>query len=45
MEFDLESPKYKSIDANGMELLKKMLLEDPEQRISASEAMESPYFW
>ena len=45
MEFDLEEPKYKSIDSKAMDLLKKMLHEDPKDRISASQAMESPYFW
>jgi hypothetical protein len=39
MEFDLDSQKYNSIDNKAMELLKKMLLEDPKQRISASQAM------
>jgi hypothetical protein len=30
MEFDLDSQKYKSVDKEAMELLRKMLLEDPE---------------
>jgi calcium-dependent protein kinase len=30
MEFDLDSQKYKSIDNKAMELLRKMLFEDPE---------------
>jgi serine/threonine protein kinase len=45
MEFDLKLPRYDAIDTKALDLLKKMLHEDPSQRISASQAMESSYFW
>ena len=45
MEFDLDAPKYDSVNSQAMELLKKMLHEDPQQRISAAQAMENPFFW
>ena len=36
MEFDLDALKYDSIDSQAMELLKKMLHEDSQERISAA---------
>lgn len=39
MDFDLNHPKYNSVDSKAMDLLKKMLHADPHQRISAAQAM------
>ncbi|XP_068647430.1 cyclin-dependent kinase B2-2-like [Aristolochia californica] len=48
-EFPQWSPKTLStsvptLDANGLDLLSKMLVYDPSKRISAKKAMEHPYF-
>lgn len=45
MDFNLNHPKYANGESKAMDLLKKMLHEDPAQRISASQAMDSAYFW
>ncbi len=45
MEFDLDAPKYNSFDSKAMELLKMMLHEDPQERITAAQAMENQFFW
>lgn len=45
LAFDLFSARYDAIDALAMDLLRKMLEKDPTERISASDAMDSKYFW
>lgn len=42
--FSLESEEYAAVDEVVMDLLKKMLKVNPEERITAEEAMNHPYF-
>lgn len=39
MKFDLQADKYKNLDPLALELMKKMLIADPNQRITASSAL------
>lgn len=39
LEFDLNQPKYSCIDNMALDLLKKLLEANPEQRISAKDAL------
>jgi serine/threonine protein kinase len=43
MKFDLDAPFYKQVDPAGMDLLRKMLVVDPTQRIKASEILAHPF--
>lgn len=36
--------KFSNLTSNGIDLLSKMLAYDPEQRITAEEALKHPYF-
>ena len=40
MVFDLSRKMYKNVDPLAMNLLKKMLVEDPSKRITAAEAIK-----
>ncbi len=42
--FDLDSPDYDQVDRITMDLLKKMLKINPEERITAEQALSHPYF-
>jgi len=44
MNFKLEGERYNQIDALAMDLLRKMLVADPKQRITANLALKHPYF-
>ena len=44
LKFDLNDNKYSKINLNAMDLLKKMLIKYPEQRITASLALHHNYF-
>jgi serine/threonine protein kinase len=43
-KFDLEGEEYQKIDKFVLDLLKKMLKTNPEERITAEAAMAHPYF-
>jgi serine/threonine protein kinase len=45
MKINLEGDRYAGIDKDAMDLLKKMLLADPKQRLTASEALNHTYFF
>jgi len=42
--FNLDAPEYESVDPLVMDLLKKMLKINPEERITADQALSHPYF-
>ena len=42
--FDLNAPEYEKADEFTMDLLKKMLKINPEERITAEQAINHPYF-
>ena len=42
--FDLNATEYEKIDEFTMDLLKKMLKINPEERITAEQAINHPYF-
>ena len=42
--YDLESPPFNKLSKNSLDLLKKLLAMDPEQRITAEEALNHPWF-
>lgn len=44
MKFTLEGQAYQDIDPQALSLLRSMLLADPEERITAAEALSHPYF-
>lgn len=44
MNFNLNTPAYEKVDKEDYDLLKRMLSEKPEERITASEALRHPYF-
>lgn len=43
-KFDLESEDYQKVDTIVMDLLKKMLKTNPEERITAETALIHPFF-
>lgn len=43
MKFDLSSPIYNNIDGEAMDLLRRMLKANPEDRIKANEILEHPF--
>ena len=43
-KYDLESPPFNKISKNAKDLISKLLLNDPEKRISAEEALNHPWF-
>ena len=43
MKFDLSSPIYNNIDCEAMDLLRRMLKVNPEDRIKASEILEHSF--
>jgi serine/threonine protein kinase len=44
MNFTLESPAYETLDGVALSLLKQMLVGNPQERITAGEALNHPYF-
>ena len=42
--FDLDSAEYENVDDLTMDLLKKMLKINPEERITAEQALNHPFF-
>ncbi len=42
--YDLEAAEYQKVDELSMDLLKKMLKTNPEERITAEQALSHPYF-
>lgn len=44
MNFNLNAPVYQKLEKEELELLKKMLVENPQERITAEEALNHPYF-
>jgi calcium-dependent protein kinase len=42
--FDLNSAEYEKVDELAMDLLKKMLKINPEERITAEQALSHPFF-
>lgn len=44
MNIKLEGERYSNIDPQAMNLLKKMLLSNPNERVSAEEALNHEYF-
>lgn len=44
MKINLEDEKYKNIKGESMDLLKRMLIANPKNRISAAEALNHSYF-
>jgi serine/threonine protein kinase len=42
--FSLEGKEYKDVDPFIMDLLKKMLKINPEERITADQALSHPFF-
>lgn len=45
MNIQLDTEAYSHLDKNAHALLKRMLLADPNQRITAAEALNHPYFF
>ena len=43
-KYDLESPPFNKISKNSIDLIKRLLTMDPEQRISAEQALNHPWF-
>lgn len=43
MKFDLEEEKYSQFDAEAMDLLRRMLVKEPENRITACEILSHPF--
>jgi len=43
-KYDLESPPFNKISKNAKDLINKLLISDPEKRISAEEAMNHSWF-
>lgn len=44
MSFNLEAEQYSKIDHQAMDLLKKMLKSNPQERIKAKNALQHSYF-
>lgn len=44
MNINYQDPRYAAVDPQAMDLLQRMLLADPKQRISAAQAIRHPYF-
>ena len=43
-EYDLESPPFNKLSKNSLDLIKSLLTMDPDQRISAEQALNHPWF-
>ena len=43
-KYDLESPPFNKLSKNSIDLIKRLLTMDPEQRISAEQALNHPWF-
>ena len=43
-KYDLESPPFNKLSRNSIDLIKRLLTMDPEQRISAEQALNHPWF-
>ena len=43
-KYDLESPPFNTISKNAKDLINKLLINDPQKRISAEEALNHPWF-
>lgn len=44
MKFLLEGERYQNIDPQAMDLLRRMLIAEPVNRITALQCLEHPYF-
>ena len=44
MNIKLEGERYSNVDPQAMNLLRKMLLSNPKERVSAEEALNHEYF-
>lgn len=44
MNFNLNAPVYQKLEKEELELLKKMLAENPSERITAEQALKHTYF-
>jgi p38 MAP kinase len=44
MKFMLEGERYQQIDPEAMDLLRKMLIADPANRITSAQCLAHPYF-
>ena len=43
-KYDLESPPFNKLSKNSLDLIQRLLTMDPEQRISAEQALNHPWF-
>jgi len=43
-KYDLESPPFNKLSKNSLDLIKRLLTMDPDQRISAEQALNHPWF-
>ena len=44
MKFDLSTPIYSKLESEELELLKRMLAENPSDRITAIDALKNSFF-
>jgi serine/threonine protein kinase len=44
MNIKLDGEKYNNVDPQAMDLLRRMLLSNPAERVSAAQALSHPFF-